>query len=385
MRIVHVVAYVDEVGSYGGPLRVAVNQATELRSRGHQVVLVAGAARGLAPAAAARSTGGLPSVLRRSFQLGRGGGFAARWAPGVHLWLLRHARGADVVHVHLGRDLTTAPAAALLRLLRVPYVVQTHGMVDASSRAIAPLVDGAVMRPVLRAARRVLALTRHEVDRLRPVTGPDAANVALVPNGVGAPTGRPEPADEAAVPEVLFLSRLHHRKRPLAFVDAAQRLRAEGVRARFTLVGPDEGELAAVQQALAARPDPDGLVTYAGVVPMDATAARMAAADVFVLPSVDEPFPMALAEAMAQGLPVVCTRSNGLAPYVTEGDAGLVVADDDADALVAALRALLDDPADARRRGANGEAVVRDRLSIAAVAALLEELYTDRAPAASAG
>lgn len=385
MRIVHVVAYVDEVGSYGGPLRVAVNQATELRSRGHQVVLVAGAARGLTPAAAARSTGGLPSVLRRSVQLGRGGGFAARWAPGVHLWLLRHARGADVVHVHLGRDLTTAPAAALLRLLRVPYVVQTHGMVDRTSNRVGPLVDGAVMRPVVRGARRVLALTAHEVDRLRPVTGAGASNVALVPNGVSTPSGRPEPAQEPAVPEVLFLSRLHHRKRPLAFVRAAQQLRAEGASARFTVVGPDEGELAAVQDALRAQPDPDGLVTYAGVVPMDATAARMAAADVFVLPSVDEPFPMALAEAMSQGLPVVCTRSNGLAPYVLDGDAGVVVPDDDHEALVAALRELLADPQGARRRGRNGEAVVRDRLSIAAVAARLEDLYGDRTPTATTG
>ena len=383
MRIVHVVAYVDEVGSYGGPLRVAVNQATELRSRGHDVVLVAGAARGLAPAAAARSTGGLPTVLRRSRQLGRGGGFAARWAPGVHLWLLRNARGADVVHVHLGRDLTTAPAAALLRLLRVPYVVQTHGMVDTTSNRVGPLVDGAVMRPVVRAARRVLALTGHEVERLRPVTGPDAANVALVPNGVSAPSDRPEPQGPPGLPEVLFLSRLHHRKRPLAFVRAAQQLRAEGVQARFTVVGPDEGELAAVEAALRATPDPDGLVTYGGVVPMDATAQRMADADVFVLPSVDEPFPMALAEAMAQGMPVVCTRSNGLASYVVEGDAGIVVPDDDHDALVAALRELVTDTDGARRRGRNGAAVVRQRLSIAAVASRLEELYAGRTPVPS--
>ncbi len=156
---------------------------------------------------------------------------------------------------------------------------------------------------------------------------------------------------------------------------AAQQLRAEGVRARFTVVGPDEGELAAVEAALQAAPDPDGLVTYGGVVPMDASAQRMADADVFVLPSVDEPFPMALAEAMAQGMPVVCTRSNGLAPYVVEGDAGIVVPDDDHDALVAALRELVADTDGARRRGRNGAAVVRDRLSIAAVASRLEELY----------
>ena len=273
-------------------------------------------------------------------------------------------------------------------MLRVPYVVQTHGMVDVSDRRVAPLVDRWAMGPLVRGARRVLALTGHEVERLRGVTGPDAENVLVVPNGVDpasveAPAGAARSTQDDGVPEVLFLSRLHARKRPLAFVRAAQALRADGVRARFTVIGPDEGELDAVRQALLDVPDQDGLVSYGGVVAMDQSLARMASADVFVLPSVDEPFPMALAEAMSQGVPVVCTTSCGPAPYVREGDAGIVVPDDDEEALVAALRELVTDAAGARRRGRNAAAVVRDRLSIASVARSLELAYAgEDAPAA---
>jgi glycosyltransferase involved in cell wall biosynthesis len=377
VKVVHVVNLVDEVGSYGGPLRVALNQVAALRELGHDVELVAGASPTARRAGAPAVTGTVPVRLHRSYDVGRRRGFAARWSPGLHLWLLRHARRYDVVHVHLGRDLTTAPVPSLLRALKVPHVVQTHGMVAPTPQRAAHVVDTVLTRPSLRGAGRVLALTERERDDLAEVTGAGTGTVEVLPNGVSsrlvAGGGRTDP------PEVLFLSRIQARKRPLAFVRAAQQLRADGVRARFTLVGPDEGELAAVRAAVASVPDEEGLVRYEGAVPMDGTLERMARADVFVMPSVDEPFSMVLAEAMSQGLPVVCTASCGLAPAIRDADAGVVVDDGDDHALAEAVRGLLDDPVRARACGENGRRLVEGTFSITAVARRLEHLYLDLA------
>jgi glycosyltransferase involved in cell wall biosynthesis len=375
VRIVHVVNLVDSVGSYGGPLRVALNQVEALGQLGHEAVLLAGASAE-ARDEPANAVGAVPARLRRSWNIGGTAGFTTRWAPGVHWWLLRHARSQDVVQVHLSRDLTTAPAAALLRLLRVPYVVQTHGMIDPSGRKLAAVLDALLVRPVLAGAAKVLVLTDKERDDVAAVARGRDLPFEVVPNGVRSREGEQRTVAAGELPEVLFLSRLQERKRPVNFVRAALALRRRGVRARFTLVGPDEGELGSVQAALAAEPDSEGLVSYAGVAPMSGSVDRIARASVFVLPSVQEPFPMAVVEAMSAGVPVICSESCGLAPLVAAANAGVVVPDDDLQALEGAIAGYLDDLPSARTAGRNGLALVERELSIDAVARTLVAAYS---------
>lgn len=393
MRVAHVVNIVDEVGSYGGPLRVAMNQVAALTGLGHEATMLAGGT-GVVLSRPEGITGTVTTVLRRSWNIGRKPGFATRWSPGVHVWLLRHARGLDAVQVHLGRDLTTAPAAALLRLMRVRYVVQTHGMVDVSHRRLAWVLDALLVRFALGGAARVFVLTEKERDDVTTVARGRDLPFTIVPNGVptraveaaSQPASQPasemasgpqsEPAQDV-IPEVLFLSRLHARKRPVAFVRAAATLRAAGVKARFTVVGPDEGELAGVLEAIERAADPQGWIGYAGTAPMAGSVDRIAAASIFVLPSVAEPFPMAVVEAMSAGVAVVCSASCGLAPLVAGSGAGIVVADDDVAELTAAVETLI---ADVERRlecGRRGRELVAGTLSIDVVAGQLVAAYAD--------
>lgn len=75
--------------------------------------------------------------------------------------------------------------------------------------------------------------------------------------------------------------------------------------------------------------------------------------DVFALPSiVDEGVPQALSQAMASGLPVVTTRSGAIVELVKDEETGLFVPKEDAAALAAAIRRVLNDPALARELGA---------------------------------
>jgi mannosyltransferase len=87
-------------------------------------------------------------------------------------------------------------------------------------------------------------------------------------------------------------------------------------------------------------------------------AAELAGWDVFVLPSREDPFPLAVLEAMAAGLPVVATRSGGIVEQVTP-ETGVLVEAGDASALAAAVSELLDDPA---ARGSMGRAA-RERVT----------------------
>lgn len=369
MKVLGVVTLVSPQGEYGGPVRVAVNQLAALRERGHDVVL-AGSHRGFIRGAP-ESFESVPTRLFPARTLLPGAGFAGLGSPGLWRAVRRHAREFDVVHVHAARDLVTLPAARIAQRLGVRTVLQSHGMIDESANPLAGPVDAALTRPALASAHHVTYLTSHERQALETV-GRGAADLAELPNGV--PSADP-PARRSGPPHVLYLARLAPRKRPRIFVEAATRLAAEFPNARFTLVGPDEGEGAAVRAAIAAS-GAGGRIRWEGAVPPGETIARMRDATVYVLPSVDEPYPMTVLEAMSLGLPVVVTDTCGLARFVSESGAGTVV-NDSVEALVGSLRTLLTDTAAAVAAGDAGRDAVRMQRSMAAIAERLETLYTD--------
>ncbi len=82
-----------------------------------------------------------------------------------------------------------------------------------------------------------------------------------------------------------------------------------------------------------------------------------------VMPSLSEGFGLAAAEALACGVPVVATRASSLPEIVLHRRTGLLVPVDDAPALAAAMRELLDDPTTARALGAAGRAHVARNFS----------------------
>lgn len=85
------------------------------------------------------------------------------------------------------------------------------------------------------------------------------------------------------------------------------------------------------------------------------------AADVFVLSSRQEGFPITILEAMAAGKPIVATDVGGCAEAVVHGETGLIVPPEDPEALAEALASLLADPELAGRMGAAGrERVLRE-------------------------
>lgn len=368
MRILGIVTLVSPHGEYGGPLRVALNQLRELAERGHEVVL-AGAHRGYTGAPPTQLQG-VPLRLYEARTLLPGTGFAGLASPGLLRSLRTNVGAFDVVHVHAARDLVTLPAARLAQRRGVPTVLQTHGMIDESDNPLTGPLDAVLTRPALRAASAVTYLTEKERRSLE-VVGRGRAKLTHLSNGV--PVARQEQRREAA-PEVLYLSRLAPRKNPVMFAEVATDLAAEFPDARFCIVGPDEGAGSEVERIIASAGLGDRL-RWEGALAPEETLARMRDSAVYVLPSVDEPYPMTVLEAMSVGLPVIVTQSCGLAEFVVTHQAGLVV-EPSVSALRAAIAALLSDPRSAREAGGRGRAAVVETKSMAAIVDQLEKLYT---------
>ncbi|GAA3196089.1 glycosyltransferase [Rhodococcus baikonurensis] len=371
MKILQIVTLFSPDAAYGGPIRVALNQSKALQDNGHDVTIAAGE-RGYA--VPPKHEQGIALKLFSARTVIPKIGYAGIGAPSMLVWLHKHIREFDVVHIHLARDLVTLPAAKLALAYGIPVFAQTHGMIDETDKLLAKPLDAALTIPVLKRARTVFYLTEREHADLQSVVGDGHLNLVELNNGIPeAEDLESRPCNRYDPPEVLYLARLQARKRPQVFVEAAKELLDSGHTARFSIVGPDEGEAEAVN-GLIERSGHSTFIRYEGPLPFDKSAARFRQASVYVLPSVNEPFPMSVLEAMAAGLPVVVTDTCGLAPLIRDGRCGLVI-DDATESLTAAISSLLKDPVAAAEMGARARSVARERLGMPAVRAVLETQY----------
>lgn len=366
MRIAIIVSYVSVDGSFGGPVAVATGHATELARRGHSVELIAGW-----DGVASVKAQGVRVKLFRARQI-LPVGFSGLVAPTLHSYLASHASRFDVIHIHMARDLITLPAALHVRARGRRLIIQTHGMVMPDSRVRAKLLDALATRRVLRSSSAVLALTEPESSGLRQVAAA-RLKIVRIPNGVR--TTQHAPTRPNVAPQVLFLARLHPRKRVLAFAQMALLLIREGRSETFHVVGPDEGDL---RELLAFIDDNNlsGRLVYEGPIASGASLDRLRKASVYVLPSVGEVFPMAVLESLSVGTPAVITADCGLASELRARGAAMVT-DGTPESLATATRELLSNKRKHNAVADRGLQMVRSALSIDTVVDQLQALYED--------
>jgi glycosyltransferase involved in cell wall biosynthesis len=370
MRILHVVTLVDDEGSYGGALTVAVHQCIELRRRGHDA-RITGGWRGRGPAPA--EVEGVPVHLFRVRPIAPGLGFSGLFSPALLQWVRRHGASFDIAHLHLTRDLVPLSIAGQLQRLGLPYVVQTHGALRPGTRPLARLLDRRMTRRALLSARHVFAGTIEERDAITRISG-TADGISLLPGGVVLPDRVPVRTGDGPA-DVLFLGRLQPNRRVMAFAAAADRLVADGLGATFSVVGPDGGDLRQLRRFIAARPRLAGRLNYEGTLPHDHAVCRLRRADLYVLPSVDgQAYPISLLEAMAAGVPSIVTTECSLAGTLAREHAALVANPTD-DALYGAMRRMLTDRAARAQVAVRAAATAASVFSMTPVAEVLEDEY----------
>ena len=364
MRIAHVVTFASPDGAYGGPLTVARGQCTALAARGHDVALFASAPVDRPETV---SVNGYRERLYPVRVLAKRLGFAGYTARGL-TGELRRSGPWDVVHIHFSRDLVTVPAALSVRRAGYALVLQTHGMVDASRKLMGKALDLLATRRILAGADLLLSLTDAEDQDLRLLA--PTANIERIGNGIVVAE---PPTYAGRRREVLFVARLHPRKRPTTFVEMAVRLAPAHPDVTFALIGPDEGEGESVVE-LIRRSGFSKQISWEGPQSPSSVAQRMAEAKVYVLPSVGEVFPMTILEAFSAGTPVVTTSSLGIADDCVEYGAAIVT-DGGVDALAAAVSLVLSSEKEAIGLRNGAAKYIRDKLDIRAVAESLEAHY----------
>ncbi len=258
------------------------------------------------------------------------GGNAVYTFNAAGLELLEHARERDMFAV---MEQTIAPKALEFRLLKREAELhpqwRAKGEVE-ESRELDELIERE--RREWETADLILCASRFVADGIAECGGP-AEKCAVVPYGVEIPPVRPPRQRRGGGPLRVFTAGAAGlRKGTPYLLEAAKRMRGEAV---FRLAGPVSSLSGSVRNELA------GHVEALGVVPRDEMRFHYEWADVFFLPSVCEGSATVTYEALAHGLPVLCTPNTG--SIVRDGEEGFVVPAGDVDAMVEKLEALAAD------------------------------------------
>jgi glycosyltransferase involved in cell wall biosynthesis len=254
----------------------------------------------------------------------------------------------DVIYAH---DWLSFPAGiSAKRVTGKPLVAHVHA--TEFDRTGGSAIDQRIYdieRAGVHAADRVIAVSGRTKDTLVSRYGVPHQKVTVVHNGIDettAPAGgvaRLLRVKRLGYNVVLFLGRLTLQKGPDYFLRAAEKVLRAHPRTVFLIAGAGDMERQIIEQA--AELGIAKHVFFTGFLRGKEQAEAYAAADLFVMPSVSEPFGITALEALHAGVPVIISRQSGVAEAVPEA---VQVDFWDIELLAKEISALLADPA--RRR-----------------------------------
>ena len=331
MRLLHIIPSVNPQG--GGPMEGVRQRGLRLRELGHSVEVLTLDD----PQAAFVNSFPLPVHA-----MGPGKG-SYQYSAKLQPWLLAHARSYDAIVVNGIWQYHSFGAWRALARMGVPYFVFTHGMLDPWFKRSYPLkhLKKWLYWPwgdyrVLRDAQAVLFTSEDERVLARQSFWLYRAREAVVSYGTKSP---PTHAAQlraqflAAHPDLqgkrvlLFLSRIQEKKGCDLLIEAFAKVADQAPTLHLLMAGPDQTGWVAELKALAQARGVASRISWPGMLQGDTKWGAFYSAEAFVLPSHQENFGIAVAEAMGCGLPVLISDKVNIWREIQADGAGIVNSD----------------------------------------------------------
>ena len=394
MNILHVIHSLDL--ETGGPAHAVRHIASCQRDAGHEVGILATTAR-MAPHGPSKcdeleayrrepSFEAMKLFFCRSQSPARmGGQFGKLSRFGQLLHRCRETLHPDIIHIHGAFSHLTAAAASWARSCRIPYVNRPAGILNSRcldqgrTRLKRAFMILSYLPDLRRSAMIQVTSEAERSEVLKQV--PEVANrICIIPLGTTVDCCHQEQAQEFfldAHPQfrgrrvLLYLSRITAKKRPEMLIEACARLRDRHPDLSVLLAGSTDSHEEVVRASICRN----GLaerVAFSGHLNGEEKCGAFSMASVFVLPSIDENFGIAVVEAMAHGLPVVTTPGVATHKYVNHCDGGLTV-EENATSLAEGIDEILSSPFN--NYGERGRCFAREHLSWQSVVSQLCSEY----------
>ncbi|MDJ1168136.1 glycosyltransferase [Roseofilum sp. BLCC_M154] len=385
MKVLHVIPSLSP--SRGGPTEVALNLVKYLRQSGVDAEIATTNDNGAenaqlldVPLNQRVDYRGVPvwflslaSPPNQGVSLGRDRGFL--FSPALTRWLWQNVPNYDILDNHYLFSYASTCAGAIARWHKVPYTVRTMGQLSpwalAQSRRKKQLYSLLIERRTLNQAAAIHCTSNGEALDVRNygITAP----TVTIPLGVDLPEIQPDakaklrakydiPLDATII---LFLSRLHYKKRPDLLIEALHQVQSKRPNLYLLLAGSGDPEYIEQLKQLLHQLDLHHCTRFTGFVTGQDKDLVLQGSDLFVLPSFSENFGIAVVEAMAAGLPVIITPEVQIAPEIEQANAGLIV-EGNREFVASAIAQLL--ASDSKLLGQNAQTLVKKCYSWPAIA-----------------
>ncbi|MGB7713051.1 MAG: hormogonium polysaccharide biosynthesis glycosyltransferase HpsP [Microcoleus sp.] len=384
MRIIQIIPSISLV--YGGPSQMVLGLSAALASKNIDVTIITTNSNG--------DIGQLPldvplnqPIQQNGYQIiyFRCSPFRRyKFSLSLLQWLNANARQFDLAHIHALFSPVTTLAATIARYHHLPYIIRPCGMLDPADlqkKKLLKQIYGTVLEGPNLAGAAAIHFTSKEEAKISERFGWDCTSKMSVPQDLVIPLGvtaglLPQRLRKSQVPIILFMSRIEPKKGLDLLVPALESILEAGIEFQFILAGsnPQDADYETeiklkIQNSILAK-----YTTITGFVGGDLKNELLTNADLFVLPSYYENFGIAVAEAMAAGVPVAISDRIHIAEDIREAEAGWV-GPLEVGAIANLIKSALLDPEERKRRGLNGKEYAKKHYNWEAIAQQTIDAY----------
>jgi glycosyltransferase involved in cell wall biosynthesis len=299
-------------------------------------------------------------------------------------WLNENARQFDLAHIHALFSPVTTVAATIARYHHLPYIIRPCGMLDPADlqkkKRLKQIYATLLERPNL-AGAAAIHFTSKEEAKISERFGLGSTAKMPVPRDLVIPLGVtaglfPKRLRESQVPIILFMSRIEPKKGLDLLIPALESILGSGIEFHFILAGsnPQDADYETQIKVQIHNSSLAKYTTITGFVSGDLKVELLTKADLFVLPSYYENFGIAVAEAMAAGVPVVISDRIHIAEDIQQAEAGWV-GPLEVGAIANSIKSALLNPQERQRRGLNGKEYAKKHYNWEAIAQQTIDAY----------
>jgi glycosyltransferase involved in cell wall biosynthesis len=248
------------------------------------------------------------------------------FSPGLYR-ALKKLKSADVVHVHNYQDFCALAAVCAKRNNQKPLIFTPHfHPVGANElRTMGKkLYASLVGRRIFENSDAVIAVSNYEKHLLPETFQLSEQRIMYVPNGINVENCKHAiRINNSPKKNILYVGRLEEYKGVQYLISAFPKVRGKEKDAQLLIVGvgSQKKKLVSLAESLGVRND----VHFLGNVSDVELADLYSASSLFVMPSEYEAFCIAVAEAMAFGLPIIATRVGGMPELIGDNSRGLLI------------------------------------------------------------
>ena len=340
LKVLQVALYIHPAPLYGGPPRSVYYLSKALAELGHNVTVIATDAYDSKTRASLdykniyknlkilrfRNISNFLAVKRHIFI-----------APEMYRFISRNISKYDIIHLHEYRTFQEIFVHHYSKKMKIPYILQPRGSInpmkeeDIFNKFLKKLYDNLYGKKILKDAALIFALNKIEKTQLR-IKGIEPQRIKIIPNGVELPSRikiNTKSENDKNIIKILYLGRIDYVKGIDILIKAFSIIIEQKKQKNVVLIiaGPDYGFGKYIKKLVFSNNNIRDKVIFKGYVDGEEKSRLFMEADIFVLPSRYDAFPLSVLEAAAHGLPLVISNKCYISEWIKSGEAIIVSAE----------------------------------------------------------